>query len=148
MRVEREVVLPVAPERAWAALVDRERQAEWMRDADRVVVTSAAREGVGTRLAVRTRVLGVPLFTEELEVVGWDPPRGLRIAHRSFVRGSGVWSLEPRGAATVFRWTEDLSLPVPLLGELALRVYRPVMRRLMTGAMGDLRTFVATGTPP
>ncbi len=145
MRVGREVVLPVPPAAAWAALTDWERQAEWMRDADRVEVVSPQRTGLGTMVAVRTRVLHVPLFTERLEVVGWDPPRELRIAHRSFVRGTGTWSLEPAGTDTRFRWVEEISLPVPVLGELALRVYRPFMRRLMGGAMRDLQTRLGSG---
>jgi carbon monoxide dehydrogenase subunit G len=145
VRVGREVVLPVPPAAAWAALTDWERQAEWMRDADRVEVVSLQRAGLGTTVAVRTRVLHVPLFTERLEVVGWDPPRELRIAHRSFVRGTGTWSLEPAGTGTRFRWVEEISLPVPVLGELALRVYRPLMRRLMGGAMRDLQTRLGSG---
>jgi len=145
VRVAREVVLPVPPAAAWAELTDWERQAEWMRDADRVEVVSLQRAGLGTTVAVRTRVLHVPLFTERLEVVGWDPPRELRIAHRSFVRGTGTWSLEPAGTGTRFRWVEEISLPVPVLGELALRVYRPLMRRLMGGAMRDLQTRLGSG---
>lgn len=142
MRVESEVVLPVPPAAAWAALTDWERQAEWMRDADRVEVISSQRSGVGTTVAVKTRVLGVPLFTERLEVVSWDPPRELRIAHRSFIRGTGTWALEPAGGGTRFRWIEEIALPVPVLGELALRVYRPFMRHLMGGAMRDLQVWV------
>ena len=145
MRIEREVVLPASPAVAWATLMDWERQAAWMRDADRVVVTSPVREGVGVAVSVRTRVLNVPLFTERLEVIGWDPPHELRMAHRSFIRGVGIWALEPAGTGTRFRWTEDLSLPVPILGELALRVYRPFMSRLMGGAMRDLQTLVGAG---
>ena len=145
MRVAREVVLPVSPAAAWAALTDWERQAEWMRDADRVRIVSPQREGPGTRIDVKTRVLNIPLFTERLEVVGWDPPRELRIAHRSFVRGTGIWSLEPAGTGTRFRWVEEISLPVPVLGELALRVYRPFMRHLMGGAMRDLQTRLGSG---
>ena len=148
MRVEREVVLPVPPPAAWAALTDWERQAEWMHDADRVEVVSPERAGLGTTVAVRTRVLHVPLFTERLEVVGWDPPRELRIAHRSFIRGTGTWSLEPAGTGSRFRWLEEISLPVPVLGELALRVYRPVMRHLMGGAMRDLQAWVLAPEPP
>lgn len=142
MRVEREVVLPADPQQAWTILTDWERQARWMHDADRVVVTSARRDGVGTTLSVKTRVLNVPLFTERLEVVGWDPPRELRIAHRSFIRGEGIWSLAPAGTGTRFRWTEELSLPPPVLGAVALRLYRPFMRRLMGAAMRDLRAMV------
>ncbi len=144
MRVERQIVLPASPDGAWAVLVDWERQPDWMADADEVRVTSAARAGVGTTVDVKTRVLNVPLFTERLEVVGWDPPRELRIARRSFVRGLGMWTLTPAGAGTRFRWVEDLSLPVPLLGAMALLAYRPIMRHLMGRAMRDLQAYVGS----
>jgi hypothetical protein len=142
MRLERQVVLPTTPVGAWATLVDWERQPGWMADADEVRVTSAAREGVGTTLAVRTRVLNVPVFTERLEVIGWDPPSELRVAHRGFIRGTGTWSLATAGAGTRFRWIEDLSLPLPILGGFALLAYRPFMRYLMDRTMRRLQTHV------
>src|SRR5580765_7747786 len=77
MHVERAIVLPTTPRGAWSVLVDWERQADWMLDADRVEVVSDLREGVGVRLAVRTRLLGVPTFTEPMEVTVWEPPRRL-----------------------------------------------------------------------
>ena len=40
--MERAIALPVRREEAWAVLVDWERQADWMLDADRVDVTSPA----------------------------------------------------------------------------------------------------------
>jgi len=111
-----------------------------MKDADSVRVLGGTREGVGTTIAVKTRVLGVPLFTERLEVTIWEPPRRLVMAHRSFVRGVGTWRLQPLEGGTWFSWTEELSLPAPVLGELALRAYRPFMLRLMRGALAELRT--------
>jgi hypothetical protein len=143
MRTEREIVLPVSAADAWAILVDWERQPAWMSDADEVRVTSAAREGVGTTVAVKTRVLDVPLFTERLLVVGWDPPRELRMAHRRFIRGQGTWTLTSAGTGTRFRWIEDLSLPVPLLGGLVLLAYRPFMRCLMGRSLRRLQAYVA-----
>ena len=147
MLVEREVVLPVPAEAAWSALVDWERQAEWMRDADRVEVVSGAREGVGATLAVRTKVLGVPLFTERLEVVEWAPPAVLTIAHRSFIHGTGEWRLRSVEGGTRFTWVENLSLPAGALGELALRAYRPILRRLMRGSMEALRRHLIEAGP-
>lgn len=129
-------------ERAWAALLRWEDQVRWLEDADSVRVLTSAREGVGVMIAVKTRVLNVPLFTERLEVVEWDPPRRLTMAHRSFVRGVGTWELRPHPAGTRFIWTEKLSLPVPLLGELALLVYRPFMRYLMREGLRGLRRYV------
>ncbi|HET9723741.1 MAG TPA: SRPBCC family protein [Actinomycetota bacterium] len=139
MKVSSEVVLPAPVERAWDLLLRWEDQPRWMRDADSVRVVGSQREGVGTTIAVRTRVLNVPLFTERLEVTIWDPPRRLVMAHRSFVRGVGTWRLQPIEGGTWFSWVEDLWLPVPVLGELALRAYRPFMRRLMAGALAALR---------
>jgi carbon monoxide dehydrogenase subunit G len=146
MRVEREIELPATPEEAWAVLTEWERQADWMLDADRVDVVSEAREGTGVRLAVRTRVLGIPAFTEPMQVTGWDPPRELGISHGGPVRGDGRWRLEPIPGGTRFLWTEEVSLRAPLVGELAARLYAPVMRRLMGRAMAGLRaSLIARG---
>jgi hypothetical protein len=144
MRAESAAVLPVGREHAWETLLRWEDQARWMKDADSVRVLTSQREGPGTRIAVKTRVLNVPLFTEELEITLWEPPRRLVMAHRSVVHGVGTWALEPTAGGTRFTWTEELSLPVPVLGELALWVYRPFMRRLMRGALANLQAFVAS----
>ena len=142
MRLVAEAGLPVPPREAWDMLVAWETQAAWMQDADRVAVESDARAGVGTMVAVRTRVLNIPLFTERLEVIAWEPPHRLLMAHRSFIAGTGTWELEPAGSGSRFRWTEDIALPVPILGELALAAYRPIMRRLMSRSMAALRRTI------
>jgi carbon monoxide dehydrogenase subunit G len=147
MRVERRIVLPCPPQEAWAVLIQWERQADWMLDADRVEVVSATREGVGVRLAVRTRLFGIPAFTEPMEVTGWDPPRRLTIRHGSLVAGSGVWSLDAVEGGTRFVWAEDVRLAVPLVGRLAARLYGPVMSMLMGRAMEGLRAYVVASGP-
>jgi Polyketide cyclase / dehydrase and lipid transport len=145
VRVWTEIGLPVPPALAWVTLTDWERQATWMRDADSVLVEPGRRSGVGTRLAVRTRVLGLPVFTERLDVVVWEPPTRLVVAHRSFVHGTGEWALEPAGAGSRFRWTEDLSIARSALGRPALAAYRPFMRRLMQRSAINLRREIERG---
>ena len=66
VKVERRIVLPVGPQEAWTVLTDWERQADWMRDADRVDVLTAHREGPGVLIAVRTRVFNILLVFERL----------------------------------------------------------------------------------
>jgi uncharacterized protein YndB with AHSA1/START domain len=144
MRVEATRDLPAPPERVWSSLERWEDQSRWIRDAVWVRVLTPERTGIGTRVKVLNRVLHVPLFTEQLEVVGWEPPSQMVMAHRSFVRGTGTWTLEPEDDGTRFTWTEVLSLPVPLLGELALLVYRPFLRRLMRGSLANLQRVVAS----
>lgn len=147
MRVERSVLLPTTQAEAWAVLTDWERQADWMSDADRVEVLASQRSGPGVLLGVRTRILDIPAFTETLEVVGWDPPVRLIIAHRRFIEGTGTWALEAVEGGTRFTWTERIVLPAGLLGELILAAYRPVMGRLMDRSMRELRRSIVARGP-
>jgi uncharacterized protein YndB with AHSA1/START domain len=139
--------LPCPPDEAWAILLAWERQADWMLDADRVEVVGERREGVGVRLRVRTRLLGVPAFTDPMEVVAWDPPRRLVLRHGSIVDGEGTWLLEPEAGGSRFVWIEDVRLRVPVLGELAARAYAPILRRLMERAATGLRRRVIDAGP-
>jgi Polyketide cyclase / dehydrase and lipid transport len=147
MRVERVVTLPCTVEEAWGVLVEWERQADWMLDADRVTVVSQIREGVGVRLAVRTRILGVPAFTEPMEVTGWDPPHALAIRHGSWVVGAGAWALEAVDGGSRFTWSEDVRLRVPVVGSALAMLYRPVMRGLMGRAQQELRRSIIARGP-
>jgi uncharacterized protein YndB with AHSA1/START domain len=144
-----EIVLPAGVEDVWRRLLDWEGQARWMRDADRVDVLTPHRAGAGVVIAVRTRVLNIPLFTERLEVVAWEPPRRLRLVHGTFVRGYGEWRLAAvaRGGerGTRLSWEERLWLGIPLLGSAALAVYHPFMEHLMRGSLENLRRIVAAG---
>ena len=125
MQVERTVVLPTTPAEAWSVLMDWERQADWMLDADSVTVVSGVREGIGVRLAVRTRLFGVPAFVEPMEVTAWEPPRRLEIRHGGMVSGMGTWTLEPVDGGTAFTWREDIELAVPFVGDARGPVLSP-----------------------
>jgi hypothetical protein len=94
---------------------------------------------VGVRVEVRTRLFGVPAFTEPMEVIGWDSPRELVIRHGSLVAGTGTWTLAPVEGGVRFTWVEDISLAVPIVGEFAARLYAPILRALMGRAMAGLR---------
>jgi polyketide cyclase/dehydrase/lipid transport protein len=145
--VERTIHLPCRIEEAWTVLTRWERQADWMLDADSVVVRSPHREGVGVQIDVRTRLFQIPAFVERMEVIDWDPPRALSIAHGGPVRGRGTWTLGPSDGGTEFRWTEDVVLGVPAVGGLAAALYAPVMRVLIGRAQRGLRTLIIASGP-
>ena len=146
MRIARSVPLPCAPHEAWEILTRWERQADWLADADRIVVRTAARVGVGVRLDVHTRLFQIPAFVEPMEVVAWEPPRSLEIAHGGAVRGLGTWRLEPVEGGTRFTWVEDVALAVPL-GDLLASCYAPFLRLLMGRAQRGLRTLIIASGP-
>jgi hypothetical protein len=145
--VRRTIDLPCRIEETWTVLTRWERQADWMLDADSVVVRSPHRQGVGVRLDVRTRLFQIPAFVDPMEVVGWDPPRSLTIAHGGPVRGRGVWTLDPIEGGTRFTWTEDVSLETPVVGNLAAALYAPIMRTLMGRAQHGLRSLIIASGP-
>ncbi len=128
-------------------LLDWERQADWMADADSVSVLSEHREGVGVRLVVRTRLFGIAAFTEPMEVLAWEPPLRLEIGHGSIVAGIGTWVLEPNDGSTRFTWREEIRLRVPVVGELAAWVYRPVLLAMMDRSMRGLRRYLIAAGP-
>jgi Polyketide cyclase / dehydrase and lipid transport len=127
VRTELGLTLAATEDRVWAVLEDWRRYPEWMPDVAWVRLRGD-KEGLGMRLAVRTKVLGVPLVTDELVITAWEPPWRMAIEHCGLVRGVGEWRLEAIGGGTRFTWTEDLRMPPPVLGGIALFAYSPVLR--------------------
>jgi hypothetical protein len=147
MRIERSVDLPCDPDEAWRVLVDWERQADWMADADAIVVTSRERAGTGVTLQVGTRLFGIPAFTETIEVIEWAPPNALAIAHGPPLRGLGAWTLERISAGTRFTWAEVVELKTPVLGWLLSAAYAPVLGWLLRRSMRGLRASIIARGP-
>ncbi len=138
MRARVEAVLPADPGSVWFELIRWERQPDWMVDAVEVRVLGRRRHGEGVRLRARTRVLGLPVVTDVLEVTGWDPPHRLDVERAGRIRGRGRWLLHPDTGGTRFVWLEEIMVPIPLLGEMALRLYRPILRALMRRSLANL----------
>ncbi len=144
MRLATRIVLPAPPDTVWAVLSDWRRYAGWMVDVAWVRPLTAPHEGVGMRLAIRTKVLGLPLVTDRLEVTAWEPPHRLAIRHLGGIRGWGEWRLRPRAGGTAFTWVEQLRMPPPALGEIALQGYRPFLRRAFLGSMRNLERLLSS----
>jgi uncharacterized protein YndB with AHSA1/START domain len=136
------------PEQVWAALVDWDRQGEWMLLTD---VRAEGEEvpgaqGLGGRIAART---GVPLpggrrlgVLDRMLITGWDAPRRVDVRHLGrVVRGTGTFEVRPRAdGASTFVWTESLDLPLGRLGQLGWPLVRPAM---VAGVRLSLKRFAA-----
>jgi len=139
VRLRLEAMIPAPPERVWAVASDWKRYPEWMPDVSRVHRV-AGEPGVGLTLDVRTKVLGLPLVTDRMTVREWEPPRVIAIEHHGVVSGPARWVLLPErgGSATRFLWTEDIRMPPPVVGDVALRLYAPVLRLTFRLSMRNL----------
>jgi hypothetical protein len=138
MRIERSIVIGAPPERVWRLLAGWEEQATWMPDVAWVRVVSGERE-IGARVEARAKLFGIPALLDRLTVVAWQSPSLMIADHTGFVRGRGVWRLEPFGSGSRFTWIESLRLPFGAPGELALLLYRPVQRWLLGRSMTNLK---------
>lgn len=138
MRIEQAGVIGAPPARVWAILADWERQASWMPDVRWIKVLGVERE-LGARLAVRTRVFGIPAATDLVRVTAWEPPRRIAVDHVGVVSGMGEWRLEPIGEdRTRFTWFEEIRMAPPVLGAVALWVYAPWQRWMLRRSLGNL----------
>ena len=146
MRLELSAVISAPQERVWEILADWERYPAWMPDVAWVRPVGPER-GEGMELAVRTKVLGVPLVTDRMRVTALEPPRRMAIEHAGLVSGPAEWRLEPEGGGSNVRfvWIEHLRMPPPLLGNLALWLYRPVLRLTFRWSMRNLARLARPG---
>jgi uncharacterized protein YndB with AHSA1/START domain len=144
-----QVDVAAPPEQVWAALVDWDRQGEWMLLTD-VRAVDGDGQGVGGRLAavtgvrlpgglLRGRRLGV---LDSMLITAWEFPHRVDVRHTGrVVRGTGTFAVRPReDGGSTFVWTEDLDLPLGALGRAGWPLVRPVMA---AGVRFSLRRFAA-----
>lgn len=118
------VDLPVGADEAWDAVVNWERQSAWM-----LLTDVAGGSGLGARVSARTAV-GPVGFTDDMEIIVWDPPRLCRVRHLGkVVRGEGGFAVADLGPGrSRFTWTEDV--PTPLVRPALEFFMRLSLRRL------------------
>ncbi len=125
----------------WAALVDWDRQGEWM-------LGTRVRGGSGVGASVEAWTgLGPVGFLDTMRITEWEPPRRCAVVHTGrVVRGTGLFAVEPlaSGGSRVV-WVEDVELPLSglgragwLLGRAGWALVRPALR---AGVALSLRRF-------
>lgn len=132
----------------WHRVTDWPGQGDWMLGT-RVQVTNG---GDGRRAGATMRAItgvGPLAFTDSMEIVEWTPPTRCVVRHTGrVVRGGGVFEVHELDAATSrFRWSEQLELPLGVLGRLGWPLVRPAfrvgvqqsLRRLARLCEGDAR---------
>jgi uncharacterized protein YndB with AHSA1/START domain len=139
--VEVRTFIPAPPEAVWETLADLEGQAAWMTDVVELRVTSERKEGVGTAMAVTSRVL-FKKVREVATVTTWEPPHRLAVRHSGDFTGTGIFTLEPAPGGTIFVWREEIRLPFGPLGLAAFPLLRGHLVRLLAHNSDRLRDAV------
>ena len=129
--VTAQVRVPAEAGRVWQLATDWSRQREW-------IWATRVRGGQGVGAAVTGWTgIGPVGFTDTMVITEWDPPRRCVVEHTGrLIRGAGIVEVHADGAASEFRWTEQLRLPLPAgLGGLVARVARPLAERALTSSL-------------
>jgi carbon monoxide dehydrogenase subunit G len=130
------------PEQVWRAAMDWERQGEWIL-ATQVRVVDGDGESVGSKVEAVTGIGGLGV-SDTFEIVEWEPPQRCVVRHTGrVVRGLGVFEVLPRNGCSLFSWTEELMLPLGVLGQLGWPVVRPAMRAGLDLSMRRFARFCA-----
>jgi uncharacterized protein YndB with AHSA1/START domain len=136
VHVEERVAVAAPPQVVWEALTDWEGQSGWM--VATTVTADPDGHRVGERLTAVTRVAGVG-FSDPMEVVRWDPPRRVDVAHLGrVVRGTGTFAVEPAPGGAWCVWAEDLHLPLGPLGRFGFALLRPAFQLMLRRSLRRL----------
>jgi carbon monoxide dehydrogenase subunit G len=146
IHLEERVAVAAPPEAVFAAVADWEGQSAW------VAFTTVTAEGgphrVGERLLAVTKVAGVG-FSDPMEVTRWEPPRRVDVRHDGRVlRGSGTFLVEPAPGGAWFVWSEDLDLPLGVVGRLGFAVVGPAFRLMLRRSLRRLARMVESAPGP
>jgi carbon monoxide dehydrogenase subunit G len=140
-----EIAAPI--EEVWAHAADFATHDEWMADAAEIEFMTDERSGVGTTMAVETKV--GPLRTVDvIEVTDMEAPHRITVSHKGLFTGTGEFRLESVGELkTRFTWDERLDFPWYFGGPIGAAVAKPILSTIWRGNLRRLRLRIE-GTPP
>ena len=120
------IAISAPVEEVWAYVAQVERHVDWMADAESITFLTDQTRGAGTRMSVETAV-GPLRTTDIMEFTDWDPPSRMAIRHEGLVTGAGAFTLRPHPGGTWFSWSEELSFPTHLGGDVTGFFAKPVL---------------------
>jgi uncharacterized protein YndB with AHSA1/START domain len=145
VRIQSRVVIAAPPERVFAAAVDWDLHGKW------VLFTRVTAEPgghrVGERLVAVTKLAGIG-FSDPMEVTRWEPepPRSIEVRHLGrVVNGTGRFVVDPAPGGSWLTWTEELELPLGLLGRIGFVLVGPLAQLMLRISLTRLARLVEQG---
>ena len=133
-------------EQTWAGATDWAGQGEWMLG---TTVRGTAQDGVGVGGGIEAFTGVGPLgFLDRMSITLWEPPHRCHMLHLGrVVRGTGAFEVEPRGDEATFVWSEDLDLPLGVVGRLGWPLVRPLFAAGVRLSLRRFARWVEAGRP-
>ena len=139
MAVRVSIDIPAARQDVWDDVAVLASHREWMSDAERIEFLTDEVTGVGTEIAVFTKV-GPFRTTDRMTFTEWQPPATMAVEHRGLFTGFGRFSLDAIDPEwTRFTWEEVIRFPWYLGGPIASLFAQPILRRIWRKNLTRLR---------
>jgi Polyketide cyclase / dehydrase and lipid transport len=128
----------------WAAVVDWDRQSQWMLGTTVRATTGGIGLGGGVEAFTGVGPLG---FLDTMVITGWEPPVRCTVLHTGrVVRGTGVFEVfSLPSSRSRFVWSERLELPLGRLGRIGWPVARPLLVAGVRASLTRLARAVEAG---
>ncbi len=140
-----DVLVDAPVEAVWAAVTDWERQSDWMLG---TTVRGTTHRGVGLGGGIEAWTgLGRGNrrgFVDTMVITEWDPPHRCAVLHTgNVVKGTGLFEVFALpGGRSRFVWSEELELPLGVLGRIGWPVVRPAMAAGVRSSLNKLARAV------
>jgi hypothetical protein len=134
---------------AFSAMVDLASQDRWMLGTKLFPLQGEVPvPGVGSRMAALTGIGGIGVL-DTMVVTVFDPPHRWETTHTgNAFKGVGIFSVEPRGDGARITWTEQIELPLGVLGRLGWPAAKPLVRWGVAKSLRSLKKGILDGTLP
>lgn len=122
--------LPFPKSIVWQEISNIERHTLWMSDAVQISFSTPNKTGIGTSFTCLTKI-GPIQVQDKIKVTKWEEPNTIAIAHKGIFRGIGEISLTHLSPEYCeITWSESITSPIYLLGDLGLLVAKPVLEKI------------------
>ena len=123
--IELTVAVNAPAQKVWDAITNWEAQSQWMLGT-KVWPVDGDGTGVGGKIEAFTGIWRIG-FLDTMEITIWEAPARCDVLHTGrVVRGTGTFeviSISP--TSSNFVWSEDLDLPLGILGKVGFTLLRP-----------------------
>ena len=137
------VLINAPVQEVWDATTDWERQSQWMLGTRvRGTVHGGRRVGGGIEAWTGIGPIG---FLDTMVITAWEPPYRCLVEHTGrLLKGSGAFEVAEAGANhSRLTWTEDVVLPLGVLGRLGWPLVRPLVRFGIAHSLAKLAQAVS-----
>lgn len=140
----RSVAICASQVKVFKASTDWNRQREWMLGTN-VRATEKGGQATGGKIEAYTGLLGVG-FTDTMTITNWKEPEVCSVLHTGrIVRGSGTFKVSKVDEEnSIFIWSEDILLPLGMLGRVGWFFVRPIAVLGVTYSLQRFKAWVET----